>query len=124
MSKPIKPTKTIEVTGETGTVYQLKVLKEPPSHLMFMQSELTSAAESLSAEQSIAVIGGYAAMVIREMNGEPIELEKTPRELKALIEVGAGCYMLFDELTSTKADIQTIFQAVLASYSEIQANPT
>lgn len=113
--------KTLDIVGPNGT-HSLKLVAEPPPHMMFLGSQVQSA--DLEGLDQLAAAGGLAALVVREFDGETIEMPKMPRTLPELLDVGRGFIMLAFEKCGSYEELGFVFTEVMGSIKVDRVNPT
>jgi hypothetical protein len=112
---------------ESGA-HRLGVLPVPPPHLMFLASQVQEATGKDSLTD-LAYAGGLAALCVREIDGETVELPaRLPRDLVSLAALGRGFVMVAYEVLGGYSEITAALEAVMGSYrgdtGDKNLNPT
>lgn len=113
--------KTLDIVGPNGT-HTLKLVAEPPPHMMFLGSQVQSA--GLEGLDELAAAGGLAALVVREFDGEPVDMQRLPRTLPELLDLGRGFIMLAFEKCGSYEEMGFVFTEVMGSLKVDSTNPT
>ena len=113
--------KSVDVEGIT-----LRVLPEPPPHLVFLSSQIDAEKDSTDSLVLLARMGGLAALVVRELDGEEVlyAAGRPPRTMAELESTGRGFVMAAFERVGSYEALSELFAAILAVYQESSANPT
>ena len=108
---------------ESGAL-RLGVLAEPPPHMVFMASRVQAAGQA-DTLTTLRYSGGLAALVVREVNGEPVVNERRlPRTLDELGDLGEGFIMAAWDVVGSYEGLADLFHTALAAYQGSNANPT
>lgn len=110
--------RSVTIDGHT-----LMLVEEPPPHLLFLASAVQERAAEADPMMSLAWMSGLLALLLRELDGEPVEVVKLPRNLDTLAEAGRQLLMeLYERGVPATSAVQMATDAI-NSYKEA-SNPT
>lgn len=105
--------------------HDIGVLAVPPPHLLFLSSQV-QAETGKSHLDDLAYVGGMVALVVREIDGEAIEMPKRlPQDLPGLAALGRGFVMAAYDLLDGYEGVMAAFAGAMSVYKEGESiNPT
>lgn len=117
---PQPETRAVDLDGVPA-----RILVRPPPHLIFLGSQVDAEKDDAPPLATLARMGGLAALVVRELDGEEVVFAAgMPRTLADLEVAGRGFVMAAFERVGSYEALGELFRAILHQYDAGTANPT